>query len=338
MIKKSMFLIGSLLLSINCFSQEQKVSERSKDSISAPRQVASYAADKFTIIRPLNIEFTSPSPYKYKTDKGMDILDRGKVNRFQQIKVTATATFVKKRNYGLGVTLGYKNTDLDLKPNQPNLNKSNLLSNNYHYFFTSFNFAYFSSLFGKRVVYSASAVVEGSDKHFENIKGIISGVIVLKSSPKSVLSVGLLGNIDVNTQVPVLPIVTYEVKFNKGFVFDATLPKSIYLRKNTFSAGRISLGSEMDLSSFYLYNFDNTNKTYLYRQVEINSGLVYEYALGDFVLTAKGGLKVTPSARIFEKHESFNDAVVELKPDPTFYFNVGISFNPFTLLKKRELD
>ena len=34
--------------------------------------------------------------------------------------------------------------------------------------------------------------------------------------------------------------------------------------------------------------------------------------------------------------DSFKDAVYEIKPDPTFYFNLGVSFNPFTLLGKKK--
>jgi len=64
--------------------------------------------------------------------------------------------------------------------------------------------------------------------------------------------------------------------------------------------------------------------------------VIYEHAIGDFVVTGKTGIKMTPSGRLFRKEDSFNDAVFETKPDPTFYFNVGVSFNPFTVLKKKK--
>ena len=54
------------------------------------------------------------------------------------------------------------------------------------------------------------------------------------------------------------------------------------------------------------------------------------------MLTAKSGIKLTPSGRIFKKEESYADPVYEISPDPTFYFNVGISINPFSVFGKKS--
>jgi hypothetical protein len=98
----------------------------------------------------------------------------------------------------------------------------------------------------------------------------------------------------------------------------------------------LSLGIELNRSSIYLYNLDGTSQRYEYRQLDINSGLIYEHALGNFVITGKTGMKYTPAGRLFRKEDSFNDPVFETKPDPAFYFNLGISFNPFTFLKNNN--
>jgi hypothetical protein len=93
----------------------------------------------------------------------------------------------------------------------------------------------------------------------------------------------------------------------------------------------------MDRTSFYLYNIDGTSQKYEYRQLDINSGFVYEHVIANyFLVTAKTGIRLTPSGRIFEKEKSFGDPVFETKPDPAFYFNIGLSFNPFTLLGKKK--
>lgn len=337
MIKNAMFLTVALLLTVKGFAQDQTPVVRAKnDSISVPKKVVTYAADKFTVIRPLNIEFTNVSPYKFSPKKGLPSIAEGKVNAFQQAKVTATIPFIKKKNFVFGGTLGYKYTAIDSDLFESVTQNPTANQTNFHNLFTSLNLVYFSSLFGKRAVYSTSLIVDGSDKYVERVKGLASGVIILKGDAKTVMSVGVAFNIDPTTQVPVIPVFTYEYKFDNGFVFDATLPKSIYLRKNVFTASRLSLGSELDVTSFYLYNFDDVKQRYEYRQVDVNSGFIYEHAFGEFVLTAKAGLKVTPSSRIFEKEKSFRKATVEFKPDPTFYFNVGISFNPFTILKKNK--
>ncbi len=65
--------------------------------------------------------------------------------------------------------------------------------------------------------------------------------------------------------------------------------------------------------------------------------LFTKHAIGDFIITGKTGIKLTPfSGRLFRKEDNFNDAVFEITPDPVFYFNVGVSFNPFTFLKKNK--
>lgn len=336
MIKNTVILVGSIILSTQGFAQDTpKIESVKKDSINIPKKVATYAADKFTIIRPLNIEFSNGSPYNFSPKKGIPSLKEGKVEDFKQVKVSANFNFIARKNWVFGATLGYKYTHMESDLLSASARQKTTMQQDFHHHFTSLNFAYFSTLFGKRAIFTSSVIVDGSEEHFERVKGLVSGIIVLKADAKTKMSVGLVGNIDPTSQVPVLPVFTYEYKFNNGLIFDVTLPKSVYLRKHLFSTGRLSLGTEMEQTSFYLYNLEETKQRYEYRQLDINSGLIYEYALGDFILTAKGGLKVTPSAKIFEKEESFNHAAIEVRPDPSFYFTIGVSFNPFTLLKKQ---
>jgi hypothetical protein len=35
---------------------------------------------------------------------------------------------------------------------------------------------------------------------------------------------------------------------------------------------------------------------------------------------------------VFRKEDSFGDPVLETTPDPAFYFNIGVSFNPFSVI------
>lgn len=89
------------------------------------------------------------------------------------------------------------------------------------------------------------------------------------------------------------------------------------MRKNVFQHGRLSLGTELDGTSFYLYSH---TKRYEYRQVEINSGAIYEHKLGvNLIGTFKTGLRATPSSRIFEKQESFNNFIFEGNAKSSFY-------------------
>lgn len=318
------------------FAQEKNELASPRDSVSIPKQVATYVTDKFAIIRPLNIEFSNVSPYSF-TPKGSHALkEDGRVEDFKQVKVNMTHTFIKRRNWVAGVTLGYKYTHTESNLFPVNVDQPQKVKSDFHYHFTSLNFIYFSNLFGKRAIYSASVIVDGSEQHFERVKGLVSGLVVLRSDEKVKMTVGVAGNIDPTTKVPVIPIFTYEYNMNNGLVLDVTLPKSVYLRKFLFSSSRVSLGTEMESTSFYLYDLGKSKQRYEYRQLDVNAGLIYEHAIGDFIFTGKAGIKLTPTARVFEKEKTFDDYVLSIKPDPTFYFNLGVSFNPFTILKKKE--
>jgi hypothetical protein len=187
------------------------------------------------------------------------------------------------------------------------------------------------------MVYTSSLQFDGSDKYVERVKGMLTGTMILKANQCTKLAVGLLVNIDPSAQTPVLPTFSYEHKFNNGLVADIAFPRNIYLRKYVFGNGRVSLGSEIDRTSFYVYNIDSTSQRYEYRQLDINSGLVYEHLIAKyFVLTAKTGMRLTTTGRLFRKEDSFNSPVFKTSPDPTFYINVGVSFNPFSIIGKKK--
>ncbi len=329
-IKKAVWVLGALPLSITVFSQNA-------DSANVPKRIVAYAPDKFSNIRPLNIEIAHAGPYKFTADHGNVKLPESKVNSFIQAKISATLVFIKRRSWMLGTSLGYKYTNGVISLTDPSSGSIRNMDGKSHYFSSSVNLTCFSTLFNKKAIYYARLVVDGSEKYVERVKGLISGALVLKANERTKITAGLLVNIDPSSQVPVTPVFSYEHKFDNGLMVDFTLPKNLYLRKRLFNGtGRVSLGTEMDGTSFYLYNFDGTSRKYEYRQLDINAGVVYEHAMGGFIIIAKTGIKLTPSGRIFRKEDSFADPVYKTKPDPAFYFNVGLSYNPFTFLKKKN--
>jgi len=330
--KKALVTSGMLMLSAASFSQTPDSIPR-RDSAGVSKRVQTYAADKFAISRPLNIEFAHTSPYNFTAKAGENQLPESRASSFSQIKISSNFNVIKRKSWTLGATLGYRYTHAEADITKPAAGGIMPFDDEFHYIFSSVNFTYFSKLFNKRTIYTSSIAVDGSDKHFERVKGLITGTMILKANQRTKLMVGLFVNIDPSSQTPVLPTFAYEHKFNNGLVVDMTLPKSLYLRKNVLTNGRLSLGTEIDRTSFYLYNIDGTDQRYEYRQLDLNSGLTYEHLIGKyFVFTAKTGMKVTPSGRVFRKQDSFGDPVYQTTPGPAFYFNVGISFNPFTVL------
>jgi hypothetical protein len=321
---------GMLILSVGSFSQ-------SKDSLSTTKRVETYAADKFAVSRPLNIEFIYSAPYNYTSEREGKPLPESRVTGFSQLKISSNFNFIKKRRWLLGATLGYRFTSVGADITDAATGGVTTSENDFHYFFSSLNFSYFSTLFNKRTIYTSSILFDGSEKHVERVKGLITGTMILKANQRTKLAVGMLVNIDPSVQTPFLPTFSYEHKFSSGLVADIAFPRNIYLRKYVFGNGRVSLGAEVDRPSFYVYNIDSSAQRYEYRQLDINSGLTYEHLIVKyFVLTAKTGMKLTTTGRLFRKEDSFNSPVFKTSPDPTFYFNIGVSFNPFSVIGKKK--
>lgn len=293
-----------------------------KDSI--PLKVRAFFADKIPQARNFNLEYTLVSPSSFSSQlQGKDLPDN-KVKSFQQVKADANIYFIKNRSWLLSTALSYRYTSIrNENPVIPGIEADE----NFHYHSEAINLTYFSRLLKKTAIYSASISTDGSDQHFERIRGLITASLILKATPKIKMTLGLAGIIDPSTQIPVLPIFTYENRFNNGWVLDVLLPKKVLVRKDISSNGRVSLGTEMDNTSFYTYR---KNNTYEFRQVALNSGVIYEHNLGgNFIGTFKTGLRANINSRAFNKQESFNDYIWKGTYKPSFYFNAGISYNPF---------
>ncbi|MDR6458590.1 hypothetical protein J2786_001683 [Chryseobacterium vietnamense] len=293
-----------------------------KDSI--PLKVRAFFADKIPQSRNFNLEYTQVTPSSFSSQlQGKDLPDN-KVKSFQQMKADANIYFIKNRSWLLSTALSYRYTSIG---NENPVIPETQNEENFHYHSEAINLSYFSRLFNKTAIYSATLSTDGSDRHFERIRGLVTASLILKVTPKTKMTLGLAGVIYSSSQIPVLPIFTYENRFNNGWVLDVLLPKKVLVRKDIFSSGRISLGTEMDNNSFYTYHNDNT---YEFRQVALNSGAMYEHHLGgNFIGMFKTGVRANINSRAFNKQDSFDEYIWKGTYKPSLYFNVGISYNPF---------
>lgn len=293
-----------------------------KDSI--PVKVRAFFADKIPQARNFNLEYTTVTPYSFTSRLEGKEQPENRVKSFQQVKTDANIYFIKNRRWLLSSSFSYLYTsiknDLPIISGQETENK-------FHYHSEAISLTYFSKLLKKTAIYSANISTDGSNHHFERLRGMVTASLILKATPKTKMMFGLAGLIDPSAQIPILPIFTYENRFNNGWVLDILLPKKVLIRKNFLSNGRVSLGTEMGNTSFYIYQKD---KTYEFRQVEINSGAIYEHNLGgNFIGSFKTGMQTFLNARAFNKQDSFNDYIWKGINKPSFYFNAGISYNPF---------
>ncbi|UIR54866.1 DUF6268 family outer membrane beta-barrel protein [Sphingobacterium sp. SRCM116780] len=326
MLKKIVLICGIVVLKFDTYAQNQ-------DSI--PQKVMAVVADKFPATRVMNLEYQSTGSYKFSSKYLGNDLPKGEVTALHQVSGSININLVKKSKWTLGANVGYRfisiaSQNSDLFPEQIKHE-----ADYFHYHHESLNFTYYSKLFGKMIIYSGRVMVDGSEKGIERAKGIVTGTLVLKATKKVQMSIGLVALLDPAAIVPVLPTFIYKEQYANGWMLDMVLPRSAYVRKTIFPNSRLSLGADITSTFFYLHNFAGSDHVYSFNQMEINSGLIYEHNLGgSFIVSFKTGMKTIPRARIFEKNEKQEDYIFEASPNPSLYFNAGLSFNPFA--KKRR--
>ncbi len=332
-LKTKHFIFFCIFFSIYCNAQN---SDTLTIKNLETKKIVTYTTDKFSVLRPLNLDYTYSTPYQYKYKGEFKDAGPNKINHFEHLRLTANMRFFAKNKWMIGTTLGYTNVKFGANISEPYNSQLVNLERTYHEISVAFNALYTTTLFDRRTIFSGSLKVDTSIKHFERIKGLLSGIMVMNNTPRTKLSLGILLNIDPRAQLPILPIVAYEHHLGNNFLIDLTLPKGFFIRKNVFKQARISLGTDIEQISFYLFDTFKDNQTYIFRQIDFNSGVTYEHALGHFILTARTGLKSTYYGRLYEKGQNYSNPLLEISPESRFYFSLGLSINPFTLLGKKK--
>ena len=293
------------------------------------------AANKFPMARTFNFEYAGSGAYNLTSELNGMAAPAGRVTNWTQLRASINLNFIQTKKWILGSTFTYRRTSITATLDEPISGVNTSIKDDMQYHSSSLNLTRVTKLLGKTTIITGSVIIDGSDKKFERTKGLIATTMILKANAKTRLGVGFLVNFDPSTQVPIIPILTFEHRFNNGLIADITFPRYLYLRKNVMKNGRVSIGTELDRTGFYLYNQDNSGRTFEYNQIDFNSGLSYEHLVFNyFIVTLKGGIRASLSPRLFDRNQSYNDPIFQTKLDPTGYFNLGISFNPFVKRRK----
>jgi hypothetical protein len=294
-------------------------------------KAAQIAAAQFAQPRPFNIEYKRVDPFNFSSKLNGQDLPEGRTASWSQFSAGVDLHIPLTKRLFVQGSAFYRSisTDVSFATATPQL--PNRYEQRHQYHSEGIGLGYFSTLFGKPAVYTGSVFADGSEQSYERIKGLFTGTVILKADATTKMSAGLAVTTDPSMIFPLFPVFQYERKLNSSYTLDLMLPRHFYLRKQMFNYGRLSAGGELDgQSTFFLYNVDQTGKTYQYRQVDVDLGLLYEHLLpGNITVSLRGGYRVLPFARVFDKNESFNDYILDVKADPAPYFNIGLSFNPF---------
>lgn len=292
--------------------------------------------DKFPTTRTFDVQYEQLGPSNYDSDLMGNNFERGRIESHNRFKAAFNMPFYasKSKRFVLTTSLRYKFESYEFG-NIYNYNRAETYTKErqeFHYWAGALSATYMSSLFKKPVIYNATAIVDGNKDDFQRIKGFVSAAIVLKRAQNTTITVGALVLLDPSSIVPVTPLFTLNHKFkNSKWDMDFILPQRLLFRRELLENGRISLGTELNTESFYLnLNTSNLKGIYELNQLELKSGITYEYCFTPKIIGfVKGGINNVLSTRITEKGERTNRYVYDQKEDPQGYFKIGISYNLF---------
>ena len=200
----------------------------------------------------------------------------------------------------------------------------------YCYFNGGLTASYRTRIADKPLILTASMTGDGWENGFEKVGGIFSTVMILKNTPSTMFSIGLLG-MTLYNKIPAVAIIAYSHKFNPKMSIDIALPSRAYLRHQFNDKHRLSLGAQMDNECYYMKSdITDLPKTSFYSETTIKSELVYEYIINNhFYLIARGGVSTLVQSGLYNTNRKVTngDPLVEFDRSAQPFFNLGFSYN-----------
>jgi hypothetical protein len=282
------------------------------------------------------VQYEQLGPTNYDSELFGNRLERGRIESHNRLKVAFNMPFYvseskrliltgslryKYETYGFGTIYNYNSNTNYTREKE-----------DFHFMAAAMSATYMSTLFKKPIIYNATATVDGSDDGVQRVKGFVTANLVLKRTENTTITAGVLAMIDPSSIIPFTPLFTYNHKFKDSkWDIDFILPQRLLFRRELLENGRISLGTELNSESFYLnLNTSNLKGIYELNQLELKSGITYEYCITPKVISfVKAGVNNVLSTRITEKGERTSKYVYDHSEDTQGYFRVGISYNPF---------
>lgn len=330
-------IIITLLFIVSIANAQEK-------SASLQKRTAISVKEKFPNARLLNFEYGQSLARNFDSELlGVNFND-AKIKTQHTFKASANIPLHRSKNRKWAVTgsLNYLLNSFEFEnvneTNQPIFEQNGTV--NFHNFSTAISSTYFSSLFKKPVIYNASFIVDGNNKGLERVKGLVGLSFILKRTQRTMMTLGAIVFVDPTSQIPFFPTFSYSHKFkNSKWELDFILPQRLLFRRFVGENGRFSIGSSFGGNGFYVNIKDNPayTETFEYSQLEIKSGIMYEYRFNNFLIgTFQGGLQNFISNRLTEKGASSKDYIYQNTQKATGYFQVGVSIDPFAKKKTKK--
>ena len=321
------------IYTITLISFSMLINAQVKDSIFKSQAEKELKAE-FPSFRMFNVEYNHVGRTDFTSQLYDQDFQKGELKNQKAVTLSVNLPVYRKNKLTVTSSLIYKFNEFEFSSLEniatgSSFNQNNLVT--FHNFSTAVSATYFSSLFHKPIIYNTSIIADGNQEGFERIKGFVGFSFIMKRTARTTITLGAIAFIDPTAQIPFFPTFTYNHKFqNETWDFDFIMPQRILLRKYISNNSRLSVGSILSSNGFYV-NINNPNFPAVaeYSQLDINTGLIYEYQINsNFTTTLKGGISSFVSTRLTEKAQPNKDYFYSNQQNNRGYFNVGISYNP----------
>jgi len=301
---------------------------------SLTREIRSYVARNFSEARTFNLYWQTGPNHDYTFKNNGTDMEKGKMRDIHAIQFSGTVPVVSGNKFSLYAnwqTNFYKFETI----NDINNGVSSIFfddEGSYSYHRGTISGTYKTNILGKPLIINASLSGDGWNEDFEKVFGSLSVIAVLRRTQNSSFSVGLHGTTLFN-YLPIVPIISYEYRFNPNLSAEILLPNRAYMRYQFANNHRISVGGSLESSGIYLKpSMTELPKTCYYQNTTVKAELVYEYIINKhFYLIARGGGLGTFNSGLYgtDRKGIDGDPFIEYTQPLIPFFNLGFSYNLF---------
>jgi hypothetical protein len=287
----------------------------------------------FPSTRPLTIDYQQSLGRDFSSELNGEGYREGEVDGQQRVSVGLNLPLYYRPKLIVATALNYTYDKLSFDDFNTLNGDEAAAPVGYDYYSAGLNVIHFNELFGKPLTLAGGVILDGGSGGIQRFKGMASGTLTMVDNERTKFSLGLVAIIDPTSQLPFAPIVRYEHQFkNSPYTLDIVLPSRVLIRRHIGTRSRLSIGTTFGGNGYYVnVEQPDFSQDYEYSQLELNTGLIYEYKVSkSVILTARGGLTSFLSNRLTEKGEPNRDFIYRNEQGSTGYFGVGLSWNPFS--------
>jgi hypothetical protein len=326
--KKTTVIALFALLSANAIAQNAQDTLR--------QNAVERIKEKFPVTRIFNFEYNQSLDRRFSSKLDGQDFQEGDIKSQRNFMASANIPVYKTQKWSFTASLFYQFSEFEFEnienpSSSPFFERNGIIS--FHNFSTALNSTYFSMVFNKPVIFNASLIADANEESFGRFRGILGFTFILKQTDRTTITLGAMGFLDPSSQIPFIPTFSYNHHFkNSKWEVDFIFPQRLLFRRPIGENGRLSLGSTVGLTEFYL---DKNNQAYgnafAYSQIELKTGIIYEHRFNDYLIgTFQGGLQNFVSNQATKKGEPAKDFIYENEQEGAGYFQIGISIDPFT--------